>query len=48
MMGVYKFMNFSQYGGYVTVDKLAGRALYYYFVAFINLYQLLLNIQVEL
>ncbi|KAE9598331.1 putative carboxypeptidase D [Lupinus albus] len=25
-------VNFSQYGGYVTVDKLAGRALYYYFV----------------
>ena len=32
MMGVYKFMNFSQYGGYVMVDKFAGRALYYYFV----------------
>ncbi|KAE9598446.1 hypothetical protein Lal_00031396 [Lupinus albus] len=25
-------VNFSQYGGYVTIDKLAGRALYYYFV----------------
>ncbi|CAL0310995.1 unnamed protein product [Lupinus luteus] len=25
-------VNFSQYGGYVTTDKLAGRALYYYFV----------------
>ncbi|XP_075647084.1 serine carboxypeptidase-like 40 [Castanea sativa] len=25
-------VNFSQYGGYVTVDKSAGRALYYYFV----------------
>jgi len=25
-------VEFSQYGGYVTVDKLAGRALYYYFV----------------
>ncbi|CAL0308664.1 unnamed protein product [Lupinus luteus] len=25
-------VNFSQYGGYVTVDKLAGRAFYYYFV----------------
>ena len=25
-------VNFSQYGGYVTVDKQAGRALYYYFV----------------
>ena len=24
--------NFSQYGGYVTVDESAGRALYYYFV----------------
>ena len=24
--------NFSQYGGYVTVHKSAGRALYYYFV----------------
>ena len=23
-------MNFSQYGGYVTVNKEAGRALYYY------------------
>ncbi|KAL4600889.1 hypothetical protein ACB092_11G232700 [Castanea dentata] len=26
------YVNFSQYGGYVTVDKSAGRALYYYFV----------------
>ena len=25
-------VEFSQYGGYVTVDKSAGRALYYYFV----------------
>jgi serine carboxypeptidase-like clade 2 len=25
-------VNFSQYGGYVTVNKSAGRALYYYFV----------------
>uniref|UniRef100_A0A2N9J656 Carboxypeptidase n=1 Tax=Fagus sylvatica TaxID=28930 RepID=A0A2N9J656_FAGSY len=25
-------VNFSQYGGYVTVDKSAGRAFYYYFV----------------
>ncbi|PQQ21249.1 serine carboxypeptidase-like 40 [Prunus yedoensis var. nudiflora] len=25
-------VNFSQYGGYVTVDKEAGRALFYYFV----------------
>ncbi|XP_057824274.1 serine carboxypeptidase-like 42 [Cryptomeria japonica] len=25
-------VNFKQYGGYVTVDKKAGRALYYYFV----------------
>ncbi|KAK2386232.1 serine carboxypeptidase [Trifolium repens] len=25
-------VKFSQYGGYVTVDKLAGRAFYYYFV----------------
>ncbi|KAE9584728.1 putative carboxypeptidase D [Lupinus albus] len=25
-------VNFSQYGGYVTIDKLAGRAFYYYFV----------------
>ncbi|KAA3462155.1 serine carboxypeptidase-like 40 [Gossypium australe] len=25
-------VRFSQYGGYVTVDKKAGRALYYYFV----------------
>ncbi|KAK7853233.1 serine carboxypeptidase-like 40 [Quercus suber] len=25
-------VNFSQYGGYVTVDKSAGRALYYYLV----------------
>ncbi|KAK7404258.1 hypothetical protein VNO78_05002 [Psophocarpus tetragonolobus] len=25
-------VTFSQYGGYVTVDKLAGRAFYYYFV----------------
>ncbi|KAK4285455.1 hypothetical protein QN277_002150 [Acacia crassicarpa] len=25
-------VSFSQYGGYVTVDKTAGRALYYYFV----------------
>ncbi|KAI4323459.1 hypothetical protein L6164_023062 [Bauhinia variegata] len=25
-------VKFSQYGGYVTVDKFAGRALYYYFV----------------
>ncbi|XP_054815388.1 serine carboxypeptidase-like 40 [Prosopis cineraria] len=25
-------VNVSQYGGYVTVDKVAGRALYYYFV----------------
>ncbi|WCJ18582.1 serine carboxypeptidase-like 40 [Euphorbia peplus] len=25
-------VNFSQYGGYITVDKSAGRALYYYFV----------------
>ncbi|CAJ1934237.1 unnamed protein product [Sphenostylis stenocarpa] len=25
-------VGFSQYGGYVTVDKLAGRAFYYYFV----------------
>ncbi|CAL0310297.1 unnamed protein product [Lupinus luteus] len=25
-------VKFSQYGGYVTIDKLAGRALYYYFV----------------
>ncbi|KAE9598392.1 putative carboxypeptidase D [Lupinus albus] len=25
-------VNFSQYGGYVTIDKLVGRALYYYFV----------------
>ena len=25
-------VQFSQYGGYVTVDKSAGRALYYYFV----------------
>lgn len=25
-------VSFSQYGGYVTVDKVAGRALYYYFV----------------
>ena len=24
-------VKFSQYGGYVTVNKLAGRALYYYF-----------------
>lgn len=24
-------VNFTQYGGYVTVDKTAGRALYYYF-----------------
>ncbi|KDP43588.1 hypothetical protein JCGZ_16875 [Jatropha curcas] len=24
-------VKFSQYGGYVTVDKLAGKALYYYF-----------------
>uniref|UniRef100_A0A7N2LDI3 Uncharacterized protein n=1 Tax=Quercus lobata TaxID=97700 RepID=A0A7N2LDI3_QUELO len=26
------YVNFSQYGGYVTVDESAGRALYYYFV----------------
>ncbi|KAM3733863.1 hypothetical protein ACB098_11G170700 [Castanea mollissima] len=26
------YVNFSQYGGYVTVNKSAGRALYYYFV----------------
>ncbi|XP_057958558.1 serine carboxypeptidase-like 40 [Malania oleifera] len=26
------FVDFSQYGGYVVVDKIAGRALYYYFV----------------
>lgn len=25
-------VKFSQYGGYVTVDKLVGRAFYYYFV----------------
>lgn len=25
-------VSFSQYGGYVTVDKIAGRAFYYYFV----------------
>lgn len=25
-------VSFSQYGGYVTVDKVAGRAFYYYFV----------------
>jgi len=25
-------VSFSQYGGYVTVDKSAGRAFYYYFV----------------
>ncbi|WCJ44344.1 serine carboxypeptidase-like 40 [Euphorbia peplus] len=25
-------VNFSQYGGYVTVDEVAGRALFYYFV----------------
>ncbi|XP_054795012.1 serine carboxypeptidase-like 40 isoform X2 [Prosopis cineraria] len=25
-------VNLSQYGGYVTVDKIAGRAFYYYFV----------------
>ncbi|XP_062173809.1 serine carboxypeptidase-like 40 [Alnus glutinosa] len=25
-------VNFSQYGGYITVNKSAGRALYYYFV----------------
>ena len=25
-------VKFSQYGGYVTVDKMAGRAFYYYFV----------------
>lgn len=25
-------VQFSQYGGYVTVDKSAGRAMYYYFV----------------
>ncbi|KAJ4843427.1 hypothetical protein Tsubulata_011685 [Turnera subulata] len=25
-------VNFSQYGGYITVDKSAGRAFYYYFV----------------
>ncbi|KAL5543625.1 hypothetical protein UlMin_007409 [Ulmus minor] len=25
-------VNFSQYGGYVTVDKTAGRSMYYYFV----------------
>ncbi|KAI4333072.1 hypothetical protein L6164_017923 [Bauhinia variegata] len=25
-------VKFSQYGGYVTVDKSAGRAFYYYFV----------------
>lgn len=25
-------VTFSQYGGYVTVDEIAGRALYYYFV----------------
>ena len=25
-------VKFSQYGGYVTVDKTAGRAFYYYFV----------------
>jgi serine carboxypeptidase-like clade 2 len=25
-------VKFSQYGGYVTVNKVAGRALYYYFV----------------
>ena len=25
-------VKFAQYGGYVTVDKVAGRAYYYYFV----------------
>ncbi|KAJ4970367.1 hypothetical protein NE237_003466 [Protea cynaroides] len=29
-------INFDQYGGYVTVDKSAGRALYYYFAEAVN------------